>query len=383
MVILYCSSCSNFDKPEPLAVDHSNQRLEIIHMDSASTPLKFTDVIDSIQIIPLESKQDNMIGTIDKVIFYNNQFYILDKSFSSLMQFDRSGKYLGAYGSMGQGRGRFSKIQDFLLDTSRKEVLILSNSTQASKFHYALQSHTFTNSEDANLYARNFAYFEGKCLYFLDNNINKVSGRYNLISIDTVSQKMQRAFPLFPGYQPEYAFSGFLTPTPTGILYNSPMSDTVFEIDDKGIYARYLIDLGSSTMPDSVRRNFNLFQKYALKYSAFQNNFIESAHFVALTITKGRLFVQAFYNRTSKKLYQIEPSDKSLGFGNLIGVPVGIIEDKKYVASIKASDLADLYRSDSTSAQAVNQYSPALAKLMPSIKSTDNPVLVIFQLKNM
>ncbi len=81
--------------------------------------------MDSLSYVFLETNDSCLIGHIDKVVIYNNRFYILDKEKSkTLFIFDSLGKLVKKINREGKGPGEYSTPDDFVIDKEEKTVEI-------------------------------------------------------------------------------------------------------------------------------------------------------------------------------------------------------------------------------------------------------------------
>ena len=90
---------------------------------------------DSITYIPLETKDDFLIGDIDKIIVKENKIFILDKVSEVIFCFDlQNGNFLYKIDSRGSGPGEYISIENFIVD-SNDNVLIYSSSQGIFKYN--------------------------------------------------------------------------------------------------------------------------------------------------------------------------------------------------------------------------------------------------------
>lgn len=78
--------------------------------------------------VKLETKDNSLIGNIDKVICDKNEdFYVADyDSSKKVFRFDKKGNFIRSYGKIGQGPGEYNSIEGFALD-SESNLFLLGN----------------------------------------------------------------------------------------------------------------------------------------------------------------------------------------------------------------------------------------------------------------
>jgi hypothetical protein len=101
------------------------KKITIDNIDE-NTVLKYSDIYDNIRFVKLETRDDNLIGRIDKIIATNDKFVILDLAIAKkVFVFDNSGKFLNIIGSNGAGPEEYSSPDDIAYDEYNDELLIL------------------------------------------------------------------------------------------------------------------------------------------------------------------------------------------------------------------------------------------------------------------
>jgi hypothetical protein len=96
----------------------NTQDLKLINPFQNTIPsLNTSQVIDTIKFIPLETNDNNMIGSVSKIIKYDDKYIIMDnKMAKKLYVFDKEGKFLYSIGRSGKGPGEYSRLMDFTVD---------------------------------------------------------------------------------------------------------------------------------------------------------------------------------------------------------------------------------------------------------------------------
>lgn len=84
---------------------------------------QWNELVNKIDIIPLETTDNSLIGYLTKCIIKNRQIYILDLRLQSLFVFEESGKFIKKIGNKGRGPGEYIEIKDFCVMNSNVYVL--------------------------------------------------------------------------------------------------------------------------------------------------------------------------------------------------------------------------------------------------------------------
>lgn len=89
-----------------------------------------SDFFSSIELIPLETKKNSLIGNYPFVLFHDDLIFICSNVVQGippvreLYVFNRSGKFLNQIGKTGGGPGEFNSIHDFFLNQDKSTIYI-------------------------------------------------------------------------------------------------------------------------------------------------------------------------------------------------------------------------------------------------------------------
>jgi hypothetical protein len=160
------------------------------------------DIFKKVELIPLETNEKSLIKSIDKVIYSNGKYYVLDKSRQLLLVFDEDGRYLKQIGTPGQGPNEYFNFTDFYISRFSQQIVLLSPSgilyfydfdgivqdkrkLEGDVFNYqtfaeltedliVLWSNVETDTEQIRIYSKKEKKFIGK--YFIEKDpINMLS----------------------------------------------------------------------------------------------------------------------------------------------------------------------------------------------------------------
>jgi hypothetical protein len=83
------------------------------------------DYFQSIELIPLETRNESLIGQIRKILYYNDRYYTQDRQQHIVHVFDKNGKFLFKIDKRGQGPGEYPFLDDIYINpyTGRLELL--------------------------------------------------------------------------------------------------------------------------------------------------------------------------------------------------------------------------------------------------------------------
>jgi hypothetical protein len=119
IVLLFVYSCT---RKEEKVIIPKNLPTYHIKVD-ANSFFNWDKYINKVDIIPLETTNNSLVGFLNKGIVRDSNIFILDYKLHSLLNFDLSGNFLGKIGKRGQGPNEYLEIRDFTVSDSSIYIL--------------------------------------------------------------------------------------------------------------------------------------------------------------------------------------------------------------------------------------------------------------------
>ncbi|GAL89705.1 6-bladed beta-propeller [Jejuia pallidilutea] len=110
----------NCKKDQKVIVE--NQKRILLKNSFSQKPLMFSEIIDSITYVKLETSKKCIVGEIQKIINYKNRFYIHDRKTKSILWFTSKGEYLNKIRQIGKGPGEYLNISEFFILNDRIHI---------------------------------------------------------------------------------------------------------------------------------------------------------------------------------------------------------------------------------------------------------------------
>ena len=107
----------------------SNAILRLDLSQSTSDTLNVLDKMYPLEVIVLETTDESLLGSVDKLIEANGNYYVLDHVRKCVLVFEGTGKFLHRVGRVGQGPGEYSTLSDFIVDEHTGCLYLLTNSS--------------------------------------------------------------------------------------------------------------------------------------------------------------------------------------------------------------------------------------------------------------
>lgn len=114
IIFLSCNSPSNKEVNSDLKPLEYPVELDIETLiNRKAKMLSFNEIIDTIEFIPLETKNECLVGRILNTVF--NSDYIFINQPSGIFQFSSGGNFIRQVGQRGRGPGEYMQMRDIIL----------------------------------------------------------------------------------------------------------------------------------------------------------------------------------------------------------------------------------------------------------------------------
>ncbi len=247
---------------------------------------------------------DYMFTVADKIVYKNNTFYILDENFNKkIVAFDKQGNPVLSLNRQGRGPGEYVRISDFDVDENN-DLWVVDGSADVL-MHY---------SNDCNFIGSKKLPFEvsyiksinnGKFFFGLSPWDASDYGGVRILLSDTALNIGKSIMNYDENMDPDFSFPSFgFTQLDGSVLYNLPINDIVYEIDNEGeIIKSYNFDFGSWTVPDEIKKNIELnLEKFEHLSFLVKSIYIDESVIIG-SVYQGRIIMDFIIDRKQGKLY--------------------------------------------------------------------------------
>ncbi len=348
-------------------------------------PFSTAGLIDTINYVPLETNNDCIFGTIDKLCIIRDTIYILDKKNTrAIYAFSINGKFLYKISKHGKGPGEYYEIENFYI---RSENIILFDSKLGKLLTFNL-SGKFISEKNIGFQGIDFALSEKDLIYFYLGGFstkNDNSGKYLLSAIDTSFKLQYLAFPINDAKKKIGGSSNhaFYIDKYSEIYYNALFSNTVYKLSGQSITPIININFGEYTLKESdlnVIKNIDDLRKSGFVWN--YNSFLFTDEYIYFDFILKSKQGSVLYSKKLKQVIRAGINYYSTSETDyLSSMPVAEYKNKmvSIVEPISIRDHIDQNPNEVKQWQITKQLSENVIK---KIKETDNPILMFYTLKN-
>ena len=271
------------------------------------------DICSGMYYVPLETRTECLLGSIDAIKTDNDLFFVLDKRNSILCSFRKDGSFYKRYGTVSDGSGKCFNIKSFSLDL-KNDVLYVLDSRGGKVVSYSYDGQ-YLSEQPLFYFYDQFECSEPNWILsssFAHNTMSSQFDLHRIILSDASQMPSSRAFPYPEGLRDSFhqESSMVFQKTVDGhVYYNYIPSNVIYELSNGVCLAKYRIatqepgqnwdDLEEQLTTDDI---YNLFTE---KNRFFSSLYLMNLNFIAFYIfhPDHKVSMLVFDRQTGKQKY--------------------------------------------------------------------------------
>lgn len=358
----------------------------IIDINHAEWPkyISLRDIVDSINVVRLETPAGYEIGKIDKVTLVNDTIFILDRRKShKLFMFSNTGDFIRCVGSIGQGPGEYAEPTDF--DVCGDTIYILDQ--YKSKIHKFDRQANYISTRSLPFIATGISVPTHNVLFF--NNVDADNHHLN----DLINYSIYRTNHLLEiegyGFKHEHGkYSNLWIPSnfyrnEDLTYYHPTYSPDIFTIKHDGcINWEYHIDFGKHAIPEQymLRTHQDDLQEAedGNEYYIFAGHFYDTHNWTYFYFAKQHQVYHVFANKSGIVLVSpniVDDLEYNLPIGDICGV-----DGNTLISALDPSQIVPGFREASEEVRHSRLTSKGY-ELCTMLEEEDNPILFFCTMK--
>jgi len=381
MSLLILWACSNYN--EPTGNNGLLTELKIINpleSKAAKNQNLLPEFLKVLDVVRLETSQQALVGNIDKIIYVNQHYYIMDRRRAEVKVFYKDGSFDYLLGIQGRGPGEYINVADIGYIEDRKLIFLYASHTH-SILSFDFDGSYIFQIDNITFNAKELEYFNDKFIFstkFLPRGQSK-DDQHNLLITNTQINVQKKAFPYNYSNPSSPEMSGFLIKNTSGALYSESFSDTIFQITDTSIYPIYKINLGNDIDRGIIIDDFMSNQHKLLNSSYLSEKCADNKRALIFSFTHHRRSLRCVWLKDSDlSIANTDwPNPSMLTFWESIYT----INDTSFIAYVKPMWIRKLLDDYPTHTDYLSENFPDFYNKIKDVKEGDNPILLHFGIK--
>ena len=380
-----------------LEMEHKVLSSEIVKInidpDSKSpSALVLSDFIESIEYIPLETKNECIIGTIHKDNFFkisDNYILVTCSNSGRIYLFSRKGRFIAQIGDIGGGPGEYLRTTNpYFIDEENKQIILFAINPDRFLYYDMIGKHIKTvHSKNKDIFERTGGTainFFNEGLLLMIPNIGDVPFSYTILdnNFNTVAQHIKPVqFTRNPNFivSTGSSFSYYIYGNRMHVRNNN-LNDTLYFFDNcHRIIPKYTINAGIYEVTTDMLTDEELHKRiYLNMVSAF-----ETIDYLFIRYVFQRKLYYCYYNKNKQKLLHFS---SETGISNDYDGGLDFWPLQQYNDLLYTFYDAYLFEENAEKSNKIQPKGPKgaidfMKDFSRKIDPEDNPVLVIAKLK--
>lgn len=371
---LWLNSCGSPEVNEQSQVKH----LKTLKLQGGEGTLNFSQFIDSIRYVVLETTPQNIIGKIGKLWVTDQRIWVMDKQATRVWVFDPNGNFLFGFCQQGRGPGELRRLNTMIVAEERNRVYLSDPGKSIQVFD---TTGKFIEQIQSPFFFKEFEQVGPNCfaLWTMIDNTgytdDSTNLAYNLLLVDSTFQQLQgKYFPYTQGLDDIQAFNRFSSGKGQ-VLFNYSRYDTLYQIFPTDVSPAWIMDFGEHAFdpamladygPQSIE-NLTVHDKLTQRgvHHSINRFFHDSKYLILYTGIRNRTRILLRHLPSKKTFYANQWQNDLTGI-NSVDL-VGLFGHELYFV-VPAYRLAEMESADAVA-------------LSQKVNPRDNPVLMIATLK--
>ena len=353
--------------------------VETITIDYENGPLVcFDSIISDIRFIKLETKENNLVGNVDKMLIHDDKIIVVDRYNSkSIHVFNEMGKHISRISNVGNGPHEYLTITDVditpsgliaIKDNYKDVILYFNTNGTFEKKEEIMEGGLDIAFIDDHIIAHEIfqggfnKHLKGSSLCITENNKIKTLFGNDVGVIDKMNRK--RLLTMFHYNDTVY--------------YSPSWEKYIYKLTSNDIKAKYKIELKPEDLLDHKFKTTEELDELEKSYNFFNGSFIELKDYTWLNyFTPNRKEPPVIYSHKEKIAYRISP-DFSNPLLNYLQKPTALYNDNTVAEIVSA---LRVYTNQFT-INSISGHSEITDSLHNGLTVDDNPVVFLFTFKD-
>lgn len=332
--------------------------------------------ITSVSKLQITENKNSVLVTYTKVLIKDSLIFALDKEFKGLKVFNLKGDFVRMIGSIGQGPGEYTYLNDFRI--SNDTVSILTGTQQI--INYSVNG-DYLNTLEIERFADNFATNNKEFYFFMNYNVGSPEGlAYNLEITDRNFKLRAQGAPFSEanGNMPSFGYTGFLQEKSDEIWFSEAFDNRIQILKGTELVDKYVFDFGTYGKPENT--SVAEVAEKRLDVAHLGKNLFENEKFLIFDYFIAPQLKMGIYDRITKRFYDREKFVKNYK-SLLFTVPSVALNEEEFISIISVEFLIYIKRNPQF-LKYIKEGNEELYKIVSEYQESDNPLVIQYRFKD-
>lgn len=278
-IFAFFSCISNNEK-------EARQGISIPLQNLTADTIFLSDWMTPDEVIPLETTDESLLASVDKLIEFDNQYFVLDKVRKTVLVFDNEGKFVKRIGKIGDAPNEYLNLHDFTLDRNVGCIYLLTNNSEV--YVYDVNGSFLRKAQISNSLLWSIECYGGN-IYCSSNHLTYTSGdnAFLFYTFNSTLQELNKQV----NVHTEQIYTPLLISLPfqiwnENLYYIDNYFNMIYGFQNNDAVPVYSVSF-ESPMPTDYFQDVNLFMQNQSEYDFIIESFFTEDYLVIAYIHKG------------------------------------------------------------------------------------------------
>lgn len=348
-----------------------------------NSTIDLNTLIQEFDYVPLETKNECLIGSINKLLINKDSYIIHDKDNNKIFRFNKEGRYINQIGIVGNGPHEYKEAYDVSISTNN-DISVLD--LKGRKIIIYRLDGSYLNEIKIKFLFTQHEYLENKLvcnIYKSENPLIPSINGYKLVVSDSVNNVVSEAIKYNINKNNTYTIMNPLRTFCGKIFFNDPFHNRILGIGDRGIFQEFTLEYEDNLWDKNL--NFDILDDQTIKQTISEKTYMDGDYVVSDSFLYFSLFKK---NKRADIFYSIKSNSFKGGssFINEINrmkmlafkSPKWLDYDGTFVSSINPYQLIQF--KDYILEGGLNKLSEKEKRIILNSTEEDNPILIFYKL---
>lgn len=310
-VLMSCDNSQNYEGTTP------NIDLIDVNPDelTVENSIRYSSFFSGINLIPLETKKECLIGRIDELKIVNDTIYVLDSRIAkSLFLFNIDGQFIRKIGNTGKGPGEYVSPMSFTVDMDNRQIQLLD----MKKILFFTLDGEFIR--EIGLKNKNMALkinYLNDLTYISYNVVQEDESDCMLVAVDKSGKQVKQWIPKHlysKGFDLPVGSVNQFVSSDSGLRFMRTLMDTIFTISDDHTVSPYIHISSENMVNKNDIKEFNSYLSSPEDMAKITEskkflgaaNYAENMNLIMFNFQDNGFTRTVFYTKKDKKIWFTE-----------------------------------------------------------------------------
>jgi len=225
-----------------------------LDLEGGQDEIKYSDVVDSLRYLTLETSDECLIGNISKITIDGNLMFILDTQTKTVFVYNLDGNFKYKINNIGRGVGEYISITASFIDIQKKQILVYDDTlNKVLKYSYSGKFINEVKQDKRILFDDFFVKASGEYVCFSTGMYR--NKKYSVWKTDTLLNMKRAIKKVNPEYRYPFNRKAIYNYCCNTLSYYDFYENKIYNVNDETVVCKLSFDLKQRISDDVLAKS--------------------------------------------------------------------------------------------------------------------------------